>query len=119
MNIIREIQKDLIAVKDLPVFGAGDTISVSYKIIEGVKERIQQFQGVVLQRRGNGATETFTVRKMSGNIGVERIFPITSPFLDSISIIKRGAVRRARIFYFRERTGKSARIREKKNFTKS
>ena len=118
MNIIREIQKDLIAVKDLPVFGAGDTISVSYKIIEGVKERIQQFQGVVLQRRGNGATETFTVRKMSGNIGVERIFPITSPFLDSISIIKRGAVRRARIFYFRERTGKSARIREKKNFTK-
>ena len=101
MNIIREIQKDLLAVKDLPVFGAGDTISVSYKIIEGVKERIQQFQGVVLQRRGNGATETFTVRKMSGNIGVERIFPITSPFLDSISIIKRGAVRRARIFYFR------------------
>ena len=119
MKIIREIQKDLIAVKDLPVFGAGDTISVSYKIIEGVKERIQQFQGVVLQRRGNGATETFTVRKMSGNIGVERIFPITSPFLDSISIIKRGAVRRARIFYFRERTGKSARIREKKNFTKA
>ena len=119
MNIIREIQKDLIAVKDLPVFGAGDTVSVSYKIIEGVKERIQQFQGVVLQRRGNGATETFTVRKMSGNIGVERIFPITSPFLDSISIIKRGAVRRARIFYFRERTGKSARIREKKNFTKA
>ena len=119
MNIIREIQKDLIAVKDLPVFGAGDTISVSYKIIEGVKERIQQFQGVVLQRRGNGATETFTVRKMSGNIGVERIFPITSPFLDSISIIKRVAVRRARIFYFRERTGKSARIREKKNFTKA
>ena len=119
MNIIREIQKDLIAVKDLHVFGAGDTISVSYKIIEGVKERIQQFQGVVLQRRGNGATETFTVRKMSGNIGVERIFPITSPFLDSISIIKRGAVRRARIFYFRERTGKSARIREKKNFTKA
>ena len=119
MNIIREIQKDLLGVKDLPVFGAGDTISVSYKIIEGVKERIQQFQGVVLQRRGNGATETFTVRKMSGNIGVERIFPITSPFLDSISIIKRGAVRRARIFYFRERTGKSARIREKKNFTKA
>jgi len=119
MNIIREIQKDLLVVKDLPVFGAGDTISVSYKIIEGVKERIQQFQGVVLQRRGNGATETFTVRKMSGNIGVERIFPITSPFLDSISIIKRGAVRRARIFYFRERNGKSARIREKKNFTKA
>ena len=118
MNIIREIQKDLIAVKDLPVFGAGDTISVSCKIIEGVKERIQQFQGVVLQRRGAGATETFTIRKMSGNIGVERILPVHSPFIESITIVKRGAVRRARIFYFRERTGKSARIREKKNFTK-
>lgn len=118
MSIIRDIQKDLLEFKDLPAFGAGDTISVSYKIIEGVKERIQQFQGVVLQRRGSGATETFTVRKMSGNIGVERIFPITSPFLDSITIVKRGAVRRARIFYFRERTGKSARIREKKNFVK-
>ena len=90
----------------------------SYKIKEGLKERIQQFQGVVLQRRGSGLTETFTVRKMSGNIGVERIFPISSPFLDTVSIVKRGAVRRARIFYFRERTGKSARIREKKNFTK-
>jgi large subunit ribosomal protein L19 len=117
MNVISEIQKELVAKNDLPQFGAGDTISVSYKIVEGNKERIQQFQGVVIQRRGTGATETFTIRKMSGNIGVERIIPISSPFIDSITIIKRGAVRRARIFYFRERTGKSARIREKKNFS--
>jgi large subunit ribosomal protein L19 len=118
MNFISEIQKELVVANELPTFGAGDTIIVSYKIKEGLKERIQQFQGVVLQRRGSGLSETFTVRKMSGNIGVERIFPISSPFLDSISIVKRGAVRRARIFYFRERTGKSARIREKKNFSK-
>jgi large subunit ribosomal protein L19 len=118
MNVISEIQKELVVQKELPKFGAGDTISVSYKIVEGNKERIQQFQGVVIQRRGTGATETFTIRKMSGNIGVERIIPISSPFIDSISIVKRGAVRRARIFYFRDRTGKSARIREKKNFAR-
>ncbi len=117
MNIIREIQNELYITKEFPKFGAGDTVNVSYKIVEGNKERIQQFQGVVLQRRGAGATETFTIRKMSGNIGVERILPINSPFIDAIEIVKRGAVRRARIFYFRERTGKSARIREKKNFT--
>ena len=118
MNFISELQKEIVAANDLPQFGAGDTVIVSYKLKEGLKERIQQFQGVVLQRRGNGLTETFTVRKMSGNIGVERIFPISSPFLDAVTIVKRGAVRRARIFYFRERTGKSARIREKKNFSK-
>jgi large subunit ribosomal protein L19 len=118
MNVIKQIEQELVAKNELPVFGAGDTIIVSYRIVEGNKERIQQFQGVVLQRRGAGATETFTIRKMSGNIGVERIIPVHSPFIDSITIVKRGAVRRARIFYFRERTGKSARIREKKNFAK-
>ena len=118
MNVIKQIEQELIAKNELPVFGAGDTIIVSYRIVEGNKERIQQFQGVILQRRGAGATETFTIRKMSGNIGVERIIPVHSPFIDSITIVKRGAVRRARIFYFRERTGKSARIREKKNFSK-
>jgi large subunit ribosomal protein L19 len=117
MDIIRELQNELTEIKNFPKFGAGDTVIVSYKIKEGNKERIQQYQGVVLQRRGNGATETFTVRKMSGNIGVERIFPIASPFIDEIVVTKKGSVRRARIFYFRERTGKSARIREKKNFT--
>ncbi len=116
MDIIKEIQSELVEVKEFPKFGAGDTITVSYKIKEGNKERIQQFQGVVLQRRGSGATETFTVRKMSGNVGVERIFPIASPFIDAITINKKGSVRRARIFYFRERTGKSARIKEKRSF---
>jgi large subunit ribosomal protein L19 len=118
MDVISQLQKELVATNEFPVFGSGDTISVSYKIKEGNKERTQQFQGVVIQRRGSGATETFTIRKMSGNIGVERIFPVNSPFIESISIVKRGAVRRARIFYFRERTGKSARIRERKNFKK-
>lgn len=116
--IIREIQNELVERKELPTFGAGDTVIVSYKIKEGNKERTQLFQGVVIQRRGEGTTETFTVRKMSGNVGVERIFPISSPFLEAVQVVKRGAVRRARIFYFRERTGKSARIKEKRSFTK-
>ena len=116
MDIIREIQNELVEAKDFPKFSAGDTITVAYKIKEGNKERTQQFQGVVLQRRGSGATETFTVRKMSGNVGVERIFPISSPFIEEIKINKKGSVRRARIFYFRERTGKSARIKEKRAF---
>lgn len=117
MDFIRELQKELVELKEFPAFGAGDTVTVSYKIKEGNKERIQQFQGVVLQRRGQGTTETFTVRKMSGNVGVERIFPISSPFIDSITVNKRGAVRRARIFYFRGLTGKAARIKEKRSFS--
>jgi len=117
MDIIKQLEKELVEVKNFPNFKSGDTVTVSYKIKEGNKERIQHFQGVVLQRRGSGATETFTVRKMSGNIGVERIFPIASPFVDQIVVNKKGAVRRARIFYFRERTGKSARIKEKRSFS--
>lgn len=100
--------------KNLPAFSSGDTVTVHYKIREGNKERIQQFRGVVLQRRGQGTTETFTVRKMSGNVGVERIFPTFSPFIEQIDINKRGKVRRARIFYFRKLTGKRARIKEKR-----
>ncbi len=100
--------------KDLPSFSSGDTVTVHYKIKEGNKERIQQFRGVVLQRRGAGATETFTVRKMSGNVGVERIFPVFSPFIEKVDVNKRGKVRRARIFYFRKLTGKRARIKEKR-----
>lgn len=118
MDIIKELQNELVEVKNLPNFSSGDTITVSYKIKEGTKERIQQFQGVVLQRRGTGSTETFTVRKMSGNVGVERIFPISSPFLENIVVNKKGAVRRARIFYFRELTGKAARIKEKRSYAK-
>jgi large subunit ribosomal protein L19 len=118
MDIINEIAKELVPVKDFPDFKAGDTVTVAYKIVEGEKERVQQYTGVVLQRRGSGITETFTVRKMSGNIGVERIFPISSPFVESVTVNKRGKVRRARIFYFRERTGKSARIKERRVITK-
>ena len=100
--------------KEFPEFKAGDTITVHYKIKEGNKERIQNFQGVVLQRRGSGSTETFTVRKITNGVGVERVFPIASPFIEQIDVNKRGAVRRARIFYLRNLTGKKARIKEKR-----
>ncbi|PCJ86988.1 MAG: 50S ribosomal protein L19 [Flavobacteriales bacterium] len=113
-NIIREIQSELTEINETPAFKAGDTVIVSYKIREGNKERIQQFQGVVLQRKGSGTTETFTVRKISGGIGVERIFPTHSPFIESIKVKRSGIVRRARIFYLRERTGKGTRIKEKR-----
>lgn len=111
---LREVTKEVSHTNELPAFSAGDTISVHYKIKEGNKERIQQFQGVVIQRKGSGSTETFTVRKISNGIGIERIFPISSPFIEKIIVNKVGVVRRARIFYFRERRGKSARIREKR-----
>ena len=114
MDLMKVVEQEYASRKELPKFGAGDTITVHYKIIEGSKERIQQYRGVVIQRRGKGNTETFTVRKMSGNIGVERIFPTYSPFIDKIEVNKHGRVRRARIFYFRELTGKKARIREKR-----
>ena len=111
---MKVVNKELATDKDFPDFNAGDTITVHYKIIEGNKERIQQFRGVVIQKKGTGHTATFTVRKMSGNIGVERILPAASPFIDKIEINKRGKVRRAKIFYLRKLTGKSARIKEKK-----
>jgi len=99
-------------VRQFPAFKAGDTITVKYKIKEGNKERIQNFQGVVLHRSGSSATETFTVRKISNNVGVERIFPIASPNIDDIVVVRRGVVRRARIFYLRGLKGKKARIKE-------
>jgi large subunit ribosomal protein L19 len=108
------VEKEFPVKGEIPRFIAGDTITVHYKIREGNKERIQQFRGVVIQRTGSGHTETFTVRKMSGNIGVERIFPLASPFIDRIEVNKHGKVRRAKIFYLRDLTGKKARIREKK-----
>ena len=114
MDLMKVVDQEYAAEKELPNFSAGDTITVHYKIKEGNKERIQQFRGVVIQRRGEGNTETFTVRKMSGNIGVERIFPSSSPFIEKIDINKYGRVRRARIFYFRELTGKKARIKERR-----
>ena len=96
-----------------PEFGAGDTVNVHVKIREGNKERIQVFQGLVIQRKNSGAGETFTVRKISNGVGVERIFPVSSPFIDKIELNKVGIVRRAKIYYIRTRTGKAARIREK------
>jgi large subunit ribosomal protein L19 len=125
---LRNVQKmDLIKIaqqaflgeqKEYPNFRAGDTVTVAYRIVEGNKERLQKFKGVVIQRKGTGATRTFTVRKMSDNVGVERIFPITSPFIQSIEVNKTGKVRRARIFYMRKLTGKKARIKERKIFVK-
>ena len=106
--------EDLVERKEFPEFKAGDTITVHYKIKEGNKERIQNFQGVVLQRSGSGSTETFTVRKITNGVGVERIFPICSPYIDKIEVNKHGSVRRARIFYLRNLTGKKARIKEKR-----
>ena len=97
-----------------PKFKAGDTVTVHYKIKEGDKERVQQYQGVVIQRKGSGTTESFTVRKISNNIGVERIFPVNSPYIDKVEVNKVGVVRRARVFYLRDLTGKAARITEKK-----
>ena len=115
MDKVKELEAKMSEPKSFPEFSAGDTISVAYKIIEGNKERIQNFQGVVLQRRNSGAGETFTVRKISSGIGVERIFPVNSPFIDSIKVVRKGSVRRARIVYQRERTGKAARIKDKRS----
>jgi large subunit ribosomal protein L19 len=114
MDLIKYVQEQYVDRKDLPDFRAGDTITVYYQIKEGEKTRTQFFRGIVLQRRGEGSSETFTIRKMSGNVGVERIFPVNNPSIEKIEINKRGKVRRSRIFYQRERTGKSARIKEKR-----
>ncbi len=111
-SLIKFVQDEFIPKKDFPKFSAGDTITVYYEIKEGEKTRTQFFRGVVIQRRGTGALETFTIRKMSGTVGVERIFPINMPALQKVEINKKGKVRRARIFYFRGLTGKKARIKE-------
>ncbi len=118
MDQIKNIEQEYFQKNDHPSFKSGDTVTVHYKIKEGSKERIQLFQGTVLQRRGSGATETFTVRKMSGNTGVERIFPLHSPFIDKIELNKEGKVRRSRIFYLRDLKGKAARIKERKYYGK-
>ena len=113
-DLMKFVQDELIVKKDFPEFKAGDTITVYYEIKEGDKKRTQFFKGVVIQRRGAGATETFTIRKMSGNVGVERIFPVNMPALQKVEVNQRGKVRRARIFYFRELTGKKAKIKERR-----
>ena len=115
MDLIKLAEQSMAQeVKEYPNFKAGDTITITYKIKEENKERLQKFRGVVLQRRGAGSTQTFTVRKMSNGVGVERIFPLNSPFIDSIEVNKVGKVRRARIFYLRQLTGKKARIKERR-----
>ena len=115
MDLIKVAQNAFaVETKEQPQFNSGDTITVHYKIREGNKERIQNFRGVVIQVNGEGLTKTFTVRKMSGNIGVERIFPLFSPFIDLIEVNKRGRVRRAKLYYLRDLTGKKARIKEKR-----
>jgi len=114
MDLINQAENAFAVENNFPVFGSGDTITIHYKIKEGEKERIQQFRGVVIQRKGHSNTETITVRKMSGNFGVERIFPSKSPLIEKIEVNKKGSVRRSRIYYLRGLTGKRSRIKEKR-----
>lgn len=112
MNLINLIEQEQIK-KDLPEFGPGDTVRVHLKVVEGERERIQVFEGVVIARANGGLKETFTVRKISGGVGVERIFPLHSPMVSKIDVIRRGRVRRAKLYYLRKRSGKGARIAER------
>jgi large subunit ribosomal protein L19 len=113
-DLIKVVEQEFTKVREsLPVFKSGDTVNVHVKIREGNKERIQQFQGVVIQRRGIGTGETFTVRKVSNGVGVERIFPVVSPTIDKIEVLRKGKVRRAKLYYMKGRQGKAARIKEK------
>ena len=114
MDLIKVAEEAFATGKNFPEFKSGDTITVAYKIIEGTKERIQLYRGVVIKICGHGNKRRFTVRKMSGTIGVERIFPIESPSIDNIEVNKHGKVRRAKLYYLRKLTGKKARIKEKR-----
>ena len=114
MDAIKFVEQELTKEMNYPDFRAGDNVAVSYKIVEGAKERIQIFRGNVIQIKGSGATKTFTVRKMSSGVGVERIFPLASPNIVEIKVLKRGKVRQARLFYLRDLVGKKARIKERK-----
>ena len=113
-NAINFVHEQLTGKKEIPAFKAGDNVTVNYKIVEGNKERIQSFKGDVIKRQGTGATATFTVRKVSDGVGVKRLFPFFSPNIESVVLNKVGKVRRAKLFYLRERSGKSARIQEKR-----
>lgn len=113
MDAIKFVEEQLSQEKTLPTFRAGDNVAVSYRIIEGEKERIQIYRGDVIQINGSGKTRTFTVRKISNGVGVERIFPIASPSIASIEVLKRGKVRRAKLYYLRGLVGKKARIKER------
>lgn len=113
MNIIESVEKDGMRT-DIPQFNVGDTVKVFVKVVEGNRERLQGFEGVVIARKNGGIRETFTVRRVSFGIGIERIFPLHSPKIDHIEVIRKGDVRRAKLYYLRERSGKSAKIKEKK-----
>ena len=113
-NLVKFVQDEFVAKNEFPQFQAGDTITVYYEIKEGDKTRTQFFRGTVIQKRGTGGSETFTIRKMSGTVGVERSFPINLPAIQKIEVNKQGKVRRARIYYFRGLTGKKARIKERR-----
>jgi large subunit ribosomal protein L19 len=113
-SLIKFVQDEFVTRKEFPEFGAGDTITVYYEIKEGAKTRTQFYRGVVIQIKGTGTSKTFTIRKMSGTVGVERIFPINLPALQKVEVNKRGKVRQARIYYFRNLTGKKARIKERR-----
>ena len=113
MNIIQALEQEQLR-SDIPTFAPGDTVRVHVKVVEGTRERIQMFEGVVIARQGTGVRETFTVRRISYGIGVERMFPVQSPRLDKIDVVRRGIVRRAKLYYLRNLTGKAARIREKR-----
>ncbi|OIJ13186.1 50S ribosomal protein L19 [Anaerobacillus alkalidiazotrophicus] len=110
-NIIREITKEQLK-SDIPAFRPGDTVRVHVKVVEGTRERIQVFEGVIIKRRGSGISETFTARKISYGVGVERTFPLHSPKIDKIEVMRRGKVRRAKLYYLRALRGKAARIKE-------
>lgn len=112
-DLIREIEREYMRT-DIPDFRPGDTVRVDVKVVEGNRERIQAFEGVVIRRQGSGLSETFTVRRVSYGVGVERTFPVHSPRLASIEVVRRGHVRRAKLYYLRERVGKAARIRERR-----
>ena len=114
MDFIKIAEEAFASKKEHPAFKSGDTITVSYRITEGNKERIQQYRGVVIRISGHGDKKRFTVRKMSENVGVERIFPMDSPFIEKIMLNKLGKVRRAKLYYLRKLTGKKARIKEKR-----
>lgn len=114
MNTIERIQRKMLEEKKID-FEVGDTVRIMVRVVEGNKEREQAFQGVVIKHKGSGAGESFTVRKMSGGVGVERVFPVHSPNIKSVKVIRRGRVRRAKLYYLRDRIGKAARIKEKRS----
>ena len=114
MDLIKVAEQSFAVEKNHPTFKSGDTVTIAYRIIEGNKERVQLYRGVVIKIAGHGNKKRFTVRKMSDNVGVERIFPMDSPFIESIEVNKVGKVRRAKLYYLRELTGKKARIKEKR-----